>query len=222
LAYDRVLTQLRLGANLILMTNFRNVAIVLIALGVMWPGGGLGPHFARADEDGSVFQPMRSVKDQQRLNTLYDELSEATDKRAAETVANKILEIWTRSGSDTIDLLTRRARVALEAADDETTEDLLDAVVEIAPNFVEGWNRRATYYFTKKDFARAMADVQRVLALDPRHFGALSGLGAMLEDAGQHAAALNVYRKALKVHPYLPGAQRAADDLQVEVEGRQI
>jgi len=165
---------------------------------------------------------MRSAKDQQRLDALYDDLAKAPDESAAKPIADSILKIWTRSGSDTIDLLTRRAQVAMEAHDEKTTEDLLNAVVDIAPNFVEGWNRRATYFFTRKNFARAMADVQRVLALDPRHFGALSGLGAMLEEAGQDAAALEVYRKALKVHPFLPGAQRAADDLQVEVEGRQI
>ncbi len=191
-------------------------------MGILWLGAGIGLQSAFAIEDGSVFQPMRSDTDQERLNSFYEELAKTTDENEAKAVANNILEIWARSGSDTIDLLTRRAQVAMEASDDETTRDLLDAVVEIAPNFVEGWNRRATYYFTKKDYNRAMADVQRVLALDPQHFGALSGLGAMLEESGQDAAALAVYRKALKVHPFLPGAKRAADDLEVEVEGRQI
>lgn len=216
------MTQRQLGANLIGMADFRILVKILAVMGYLWLGAGLGPQSAFAAQDGSVFQPMRSDTDQQRLNSLYEDLAKTTDENEAEAVANNILQIWTRSGSDTIDLLTRRAQVAMEASDDETTQDLLDAVVDIAPNFVEGWNRRATYYFTKKDYDRAMADVQRVLALDPQHFGALSGLGAMLEESGQDAAALTVYRKALKVHPFLPGARRAADDLEVEVEGRQI
>ena len=200
----------------------RSLVLGLIASAILAWGGLFGAQPAFAQGDNPVFQPMRSGEDQQLLNALYGDLAKAPDEDTATRLTESILKVWMRSGSDTVDLLTRRARVAMEAADDETTEKLLDAVVDIAPNFVEGWNRRATYYFTKKDYLRSMADVQRVLALDPRHFGALSGLAAILQETGQDAAALEVYRQALKVHPFLRGARRAAKELQVEVEGRKI
>ncbi|VAW11153.1 hypothetical protein MNBD_ALPHA09-912 [hydrothermal vent metagenome] len=216
------MTQVRLGGTLVAMTRHRSLVFTLLTFGLVFLEPLLGAQMAFAQEDTSVFQPMRSGDDQTLLNSLYDDLAKAPDEATATALADSILKVWVRSSSDTIDLLTRRAQVAMEAADDATTLALLDAVVDIAPNFVEGWNRRATYYFTKKDYPSAMADVQRVLALDPRHFGALSGLGAMLLGSGQDAAALDVYRRALKVHPFLPGAKRAAKDLQVEVEGRKI
>lgn len=204
------------------MTRTRNFIFALLGAAILGLGSLQGARIALANEDGVTFQPMRAGNDRKRLDLLYGELAKSPDESTAKSIANDILEIWARSGSDTVDLLTRRARVTMESADDDATKKLLDAVVEIAPNFAEGWNRRATYYFTRKDYPKAMADVQRVLALDPRHFGALSGLGAMLEESGQDAAALDVYRQALKIYPYLPGARRAADDLEVEVEGRQI
>lgn len=170
----------------------------------------------------SVFVPMRAGNDQAFLDGLYDDLAAAGDEDAAEQITNNILKVWSRSGSDTVDLLALRARKASELEEDEITEKLLSAIVDIAPNFAEGWNRRATYYFKKSDFARAVADVQRVLALDPRHFGALSGLGAILEETGQSASALEVYRKALEVHPFLPGPAKSVEKLEIEVEGREI
>lgn len=199
------------------MTFIRKTVFLLFALGI-----GSVAISAFAQSNASLFEPMRAEGDHNLLETLYQDLAVAEDQDAAKIVADNILKIWMRSGSDTVDLLTERAHVALEAEDAKTAEKLLDAVVDIAPNFAEGWNRRATLYFVNKDYARSMADVQRVLALDPLHFGALSGLGAMLQETGLEAAALNVYRKALKVHPYLPGARREVEKLQVEVEGRKI
>lgn len=183
-----------------------------------------GPLLAQetAAPAGSLFMPMRADGDQDRLERLYQQLSGTSDKDSAEATTRDIWRIWMRSGSDTVDLLIRRAVAAVEAEDEETAEELLDAIVAIAPNYAEAWNRRATLYFGQKKYARSMADVQRVLALEPRHFGALNGLAAMLEETGQDAAALDVYRKALKVHPFLPGAQRAVEKLETEVEGRDI
>ena len=194
------------------------LAILLSCIGLSC----VGTEKALAAPDQSAFQPMRSAEDQTRLNTLYADLAKSADEETASGLTNSILRLWSRSGSDTVDLLTKRANVAMAAEDNDAAESLLDAVVDIAPNFVEGWNRRATFYFTKGDFLRSMADVQRVLALDPRHFGALSGMGSILQETGQDAAALVVYRQALKVHPFLPGAQRAMETLEVEVEGRGI
>lgn len=173
-------------------------------------------------ESVSLYQPMREVKDREALDNLYADLARADDEKSAEKLSRDIWKVWMKSGSDTVDLLVRRAVGAMEAKDEKTAESLLDAVVEIAPNYAEAWNRRATLYFSQKKYARSMADVQRVLALEPRHFGALGGLATMLEETGQDAAALDVYRKALKVHPFLPGARRSVEKLQTEIEGRDI
>jgi Tfp pilus assembly protein PilF len=193
-----------------------------IALAAPLAFAGSAPAADARVETSSLYQPMREDRDKGALESLYAELATMADKESAERVTQSIWKIWMRSGSDTVDLLVRRAVNAMEAKDENTAEALLDAIVEIAPNYPEAWNRRATLYFSQKKYARSMADVQRVLALEPRHFGALSGLATMLEETGQDAAALDVYRKALKVHPFLPGARRAMEKLQTEVEGRDI
>ena len=99
---------------------------------------------------------------------------------------------------------------------------LLDAIVELKPDYVEAWNRRATIYFMKKDYGRALADIRQVLAREPRHFGALSGLGLIMQELGDEKHALEVYRKALAVHPYLERIPDIVKSLTEKVEGRDI
>jgi Tfp pilus assembly protein PilF len=95
-------------------------------------------------------------------------------------------------------------------------------VVEIQPDFVEARARRATVYFLQKDYARSLADLRLVLAREPRHYGALSGLGVIMQDLGEDKRALEAFRKALAIHPYLSGVTELVKKLTVKIEGREI
>ncbi len=131
--------------------------------------------------------------------------------------------MWSDSGSPSMNLLLRRAEKALEEQDDpELALRFLDDLVRLAPDFAEGWNKRATVYFMLGDYGRAVADIERTLALEPRHFGALGGLGMILERLGDDKGAYTAYTQALEVHPNLPGAAKAVDRLRPEVEGREL
>lgn len=99
---------------------------------------------------------------------------------------------------------------------------LLNAAVELQPDFAEAWNRRAYLYFLDNDFKRALGDLRRVLALEPRHFKALEGLGNLLQHLGEKKAALEAYESVLQVNPNAPDAKKARDDLQIEIEGQGI
>jgi tetratricopeptide (TPR) repeat protein len=99
---------------------------------------------------------------------------------------------------------------------------LLDDVVELAPDFTEGWNRRAYVYFVQNDIERALGDLRRTLALDPHHFKALDGLAQILREIGQKKAALKAFKELLEVHPYWSGAKQAVEELEREVEGQGI
>jgi len=99
---------------------------------------------------------------------------------------------------------------------------LLNAVIDIKPDFLEAWNRRATVYYAKKDFGRALADIHHVLAQEPRHFGALSGLGIILEEMGDDKHALEVFRRALAIHPHLERIPDLVKKLSDKVDGRDI
>ncbi|MBA3520594.1 MAG: tetratricopeptide repeat protein, partial [Rhizobiales bacterium] len=95
----------------------------------------------------------------------------------------------------------------------------LDAIVALEPDFAEGWNKRATVHFLEGDYASSIADIRRVLSLEPRHFGALSGLGMILQNIGRKEEALEAFRRALAVHPQMPAIRQRVEALSLEVEG---
>ena len=96
------------------------------------------------------------------------------------------------------------------------------AIIDQDPDFTEAWNARATAYFNRGDFGPALADIGHVLTLNPRHFGALSGLAMILEATGKPEKALEAYRAALAIHPYLAGAREAVDRLSGDAEGQEL
>jgi len=95
-------------------------------------------------------------------------------------------------------------------------------VIGLKPEYVEAWNRRATLYFANKDYAKAVADIREVLAREPRHFGALSGLGIIMQEFGEDKLALEAFRRALAVNPHLPKIPEMVKTLAEKVEGRDI
>src|SRR5450830_1302793 len=99
---------------------------------------------------------------------------------------------------------------------------LLDAVVKLRPDYVEGWNRRATLYYLKNDYAHSLEDIEQVLIREPRHFGALAGLGMIMQDLGDEKRALDAFRKALAINPHLEKVPELIKTLSEKVEGRDI
>src|SRR5215470_5209141 len=128
------------------------------------------------------------------IDFLFEALKAAPDEETARQVENRIWAIWLASGSATADLLMSRVKAAIEAKDTDLAIQLLSSIIEIKPDYIEAWNRRATLYFTRKEFGRAIADLREVLVREPRHFGALSGLGMIFQEMGDDKQALEVYR----------------------------
>jgi tetratricopeptide (TPR) repeat protein len=158
----------------------------------------------------------------QNLDRLFEALKVAPDDDSAKYVENRIWAIWLGSPSDTANLLMGRVKTAVDGKDLDLAIKLLDAVIDIRPDFVEAWNRRATVYYTKKDFGRALADIREVLAREPRHFGALSGLGIILQELGDDKHALEMFRRALAVHPRLERIPDLVKKLSDKIDGRDI
>lgn len=116
----------------------------------------------------------------------------------------------------------REGRKALAAGDTRTAIDHLTALIDHAPDFAEGWNARATAYFQAGMFGPSMADIAHVLTLNPRHFGALAGLGTMLEQMDRPKPALEAYRAALAIHPHLDGVEQAVERLEAKAAGQEL
>ena len=156
------------------------------------------------------------------LDFLFGALKVAPDDTTAKAIEERIWALWVVSRSDTTNLLMTRVKTAIEAKDTELAIKLLDAIVKIKPDYIEAWNRRATLYYMKKDYGHSIADIREVLKREPRHFGALSGLGLIMQDIGDNKQALEVYRRALAVYPRLQRIPDLVKTLQEKVEGRDI
>ena len=156
------------------------------------------------------------------LDFLFEALKAAPDADSAKLVEGRIWALWLASGSDTTDLLMSRVKTALDNKDTKLALELLDAVIALRPEYVEAWNRRATIHFLNKDYAKSLADIREVLAREPRHFGALSGLGVILQEFGDDKLALEAFRRALAVNPHLQKIPDLVKTLSEKVEGRDI
>jgi tetratricopeptide (TPR) repeat protein len=156
------------------------------------------------------------------LTTLYDQLKQAPSEEAAELVSKAIERVWRQSGSDTADLLMERAGIAIQAKNLDLALGILSSLVEIAPEYAEGWNQLATVYFLQEDYERAMRGLRHVLALEPQHYKAIEGLSLILREIGDKQGALRATRRALGVYPRLKSAQQAQEELMRDVEGQGI
>jgi tetratricopeptide (TPR) repeat protein len=156
------------------------------------------------------------------LDFLFGALKAAPDDTSAKAVEARIWAIWLQTPSDTAALLMARAKVAIDAQQTEVALKLLNAVIKLRPDYTEAWNRRATLYYLQNDYMRSMADIQQVLIREPRHFGALAGLGMIMQDLGDDKRALDAFRKALAINPHLEKVPELVKTLTEKVEGRDI
>ncbi|WP_154446194.1 tetratricopeptide repeat protein [Halovulum marinum] len=136
-----------------------------------------------------------------RAEDLLAELADP-ELRTWEATEKRLVELWSRSGSATADLLLKRGQDALDAEDYTTAIEHLTALTDHAPDFAEGWHARATAFYLIEEFGLALTDLQRALALNPNHFSALTGVGIVLEELGQPEAALAAMRRAQKLNPH--------------------
>lgn len=154
------------------------------------------------------------------LDELYAHLATAEDETVAGRVAAAIEQIWATTGSDTVSLLMARARRASEEKKPELAIRLLDQAIELAPDYPELFNARAAMHFGQNNLTSSVADLRRVLALEPNHYKAMETLGQIFKDIGQKKAALAMYRKLAEVYPLMPGTKTTLDELEREVNGQ--
>ena len=177
---------------------------------------------AGALKKGLAPKPAPEALRKQKLDSLFDRLHDARKPEEAQDIAVSIERLWLQSSSDTANLLMQRAAASIEAQNLPLALSLLDKLVAWEPEWAEAWNTRATARFLAGDLDGAMTDINRVLLLEPRHFGALTGMGLILQREGFDNRALEVFNKALAIYPLAPDIRELIDKLTIEVEGRDI
>jgi tetratricopeptide (TPR) repeat protein len=157
-----------------------------------------------------------------RLPSLFERLQRVSDPSEAKVVEMTIWAIWSEAGDPATDSLMTIGRQAMQAGDLPGAVALFDAVVNRRPDFAEGWNSRATALFFMGQLEASAADVEKTLALEPRHFGALSGLGQINLALEREAEALKAFEAALKVNPHLSSVREAVDTLRKRRKDKDI
>lgn len=178
---------------------------------------------AGAKQGGAAAKlPETAAEKARLLGELYAHLATAEDAATAGRIAARIEALWVHSGSDTVNLLMQRAAIAAAKSKNEVAIKLLDYVVELAPDFAEGFNRRAFLHFAMNDVEKAVGDLRRAIALEPFHFKALEGLAQIWRETGNKRGAYHVLKQLLDIHPHSAGARQSLDELAKDVEGQGI
>jgi tetratricopeptide (TPR) repeat protein len=191
------------------------------------PAAAQDPHAAPPAQQKKLPEPPSKLPkvgaDRTRgLDFLFGALKVAPDEASAKHVEARIWALWLHTPSDTAALLMMRAKAAMDAQQMDVALKLLDALIKLRPDYVEAWNRRATLYYLQNNYAHSLADIEQVLVREPRHFGALAGLGMIMQDLGDEKRALDAFRKALAINPHLEKVPELVRTLSEKVEGRDI
>src|SRR6185437_6581890 len=165
---------------------------------------------------------VRADQTDPRLKGLFENLRTAASPKAAAGVESQIWEIWAKSGDASLDQVFEVGSRAMAIGDTNTALTIFDAIVQKAPNFAEGWNKRATIYYMMGNYEASLADINRTLELEPHHFGALAGLGLVNIGLDRDEAALDAFERVLKVDPQSQSAKVNIEIVKQRIKDKSI
>ncbi|MBT3992385.1 MAG: tetratricopeptide repeat protein [Rhodospirillaceae bacterium] len=165
--------------------------------------------------------PVTAGQDDPRLNQLFASLLKFDNGLAAKPVEDKIWKIWLENKNSPVQLILHQGIQAMNTGRLQHALRAFNEVVEMEPNFAGGWNKRATVYYLMQDFPASVKDIAQTLRLEPRHFGALSGLGLINAALGRHQAALKAFEQAITIHPQMRGARQHIKILKELLKGEE-
>ena len=157
-----------------------------------------------------------------RLSYLFGQLQSTTDHNAARALEAEIWRIWTDAGSAAANRLMTAGILAMNSGKLDAALELFDELVVLKPNLAEGWNKRATVFYLMTSYGASMRDIARTLELEPRHFGAFSGLGLINQAIGRPVVAIRAFERALKIHPHLPALRDKIREMKKVYEAKKF
>jgi len=156
------------------------------------------------------------------VDTLFDQLYAADNPIEGRQIEHKIWAAWMESGSDTIDALMKGGIAVMDKGDYRRAEEIFSSMIELKPDYAEAYNKRATVRYLAGNYAGSVADIERTLQLEPRHFGALSGLGAIMEKLDNLPEALRAWRRALAADPFLADGPEKLKELRRRIDAQTL
>lgn len=166
--------------------------------------------------------PADATQADPRLDSLFEQLKETTNAREADGIERQIWSIWMEAGAEDLNILMRQGAVAMAERNFPLAMESFNALIALAPDMAEAWNKRATLHYLMQNFEASVADVQRTLALEPRHFGAIVGMGMIYDQLGDQAAALRAFEQGLEINPHMENILEQSKKLAQELRDRNI
>lgn len=186
------------------MKTLRLFLFALLLVGPALPASGL------ADQNNDA------------LDDLFGRLKVSTNALEAAAIEGLIWKVWIHRGVTEVDQDMTLGIFAMGEGDLKGSLSHFDKIVRRDPEFAEGWNKRATVYYLLGQFDASVADIRKTLALEPRHFGALSGMGLIYDALGNPAAAVKVWEKALEINPHMASIRNRVEKIRAETKGKPI
>lgn len=171
---------------------------------------------------GAWLGPACADQADKRLPGLFDQLKATRSPAEAEAIQQAIWAVWMESDKAEVNLLMLEGVDAMSQGDLKRALAAYDSMVEVAPGFAEGWNKRATVEFMLGDFKASVADIQKTLELEPRHWGALSGLGQIYLGLDNDEAALRAFKRSLEINPFLASVRAKIQEIEAKLEKHKI
>lgn len=196
----------------------RSVLPILLVLTAAAPYPAMADDSA-AGENKNPNAAAPSVSPKQQLDDLFTALKRQRDPEQANIIADQIRMEWSDSGSATVNLLMQWADKAIEEKRNAAALDFLDQVIALKPDYAEGWNRRATLNYAMGDYRKSMEDINQVLRIEPRHFGALAGMAAILSETGNDQLTLEAWQRFLDIFPANRAAQEQVNTITEKLAG---
>ena len=188
--------------------SFLSVPAVRRSAMVLAMAGALMAASARADQTDP------------RLPELFEQLRATGEPVVAREAELQIWRIWMSSGREDVDEIMMEGLESMRSGRFDQAIGHFDEIVDLAPDFAEGWNKRATAYYLNDELRESVHDIRRTLELEPRHFGAISGMGLIFLKRGDPVGALDAFEAVLEIHPHSRGTRFRVEMLRQELLGR--
>ncbi|MGX5664657.1 tetratricopeptide repeat protein [Rhizobium daejeonense] len=177
-----------------------------------------GHAYAQDSEQHASISPQQTDT-ARTIDQLLTSLKRERNPEAANRISAEIMGTWNDSGSPTVNLLMQWANTAISEKRNPAALDFIDQAIVLKPDFVGAWNLRATLNYTMGNYRKSVSDINHVLSLEPRHFGALAGLAAILSERGSEEMALKAWERYLDIYPADRDAQNLVNKLEEKLAG---
>lgn len=188
------------------MTRRFGILNTLVVVGAVW----INATVALADQTD------------ENLDALFEQLAVAKSVEEARQVERRIWYTWLDAGDEAVN---REMKDGIRAMSNRLFEESIHhftQVIQMAPDFAEGWNKRATAYYLNDELAKSMRDIRETLRLEPRHFGAISGMGLIFMQQGDDRGALEAFEEVIKIYPLAPGANLHIQRLRKKLKEQRV